>query len=307
MQRNMAFTYYFAVLQCKANVAKMGWLLFPVHILHTMNELIKQTFEGQNITFKTENNVIYVNATEMAKPFGKFVANWMDKDSTKEYLEELNLIIGNPIIKLVNKQAGRYGGTWMHEDVAMEFARWLSPKFAIWCNKQIKTLFTTGHIELAPKTDAQKVLEAISILQRQVEEQQAQLIEQTKKIEEQGQEIEKQSEAIEERDTLITEQKPKVDYYDKAMSTDGLYTATQIAKEFNKNVKEFNILLHKLGIQYNVNGQWVLYGKYLNQGYTSSKTYFYSDTFGNQHKKLTTLWTEKGRKFIYDLLSNMAI
>ena len=32
----------------------------------------------------------------------------------------------------------------MHEDVAMEFARWLSPKFAIWCNDRIKELMQVG-------------------------------------------------------------------------------------------------------------------------------------------------------------------
>lgn len=32
----------------------------------------------------------------------------------------------------------------MHEDVALEFARWLSPEFAIWCNDRIKDLFRQG-------------------------------------------------------------------------------------------------------------------------------------------------------------------
>lgn len=35
----------------------------------------------------------------------------------------------------------------MHEDAALEFARWLSPKFAIWCNDRIKELLLTGHTE----------------------------------------------------------------------------------------------------------------------------------------------------------------
>lgn len=30
----------------------------------------------------------------------------------------------------------------MHEDVAIEFARWLSPLFSIWCNDRIKELIT---------------------------------------------------------------------------------------------------------------------------------------------------------------------
>lgn len=36
----------------------------------------------------------------------------------------------------------------MHEDVALEFARWLSPMFAIWCNDRIKELLTEGHAEI---------------------------------------------------------------------------------------------------------------------------------------------------------------
>jgi hypothetical protein len=37
-------------------------------------------------------------------------------------------------------KGGNNPGTWMHEDVALEFARWLSPLFAIWCNDRIKEL-----------------------------------------------------------------------------------------------------------------------------------------------------------------------
>ena len=36
----------------------------------------------------------------------------------------------------------------MHEDVAMEFARWLSPEFAIWCNDRIKELLLTGTVSI---------------------------------------------------------------------------------------------------------------------------------------------------------------
>ena len=32
-------------------------------------------------------------------------------------------------------------GTWLHEDLALPFAQWLSPKFYIWCNDHIKELY----------------------------------------------------------------------------------------------------------------------------------------------------------------------
>lgn len=45
-------------------------------------------------------------------------------------------------------------GTWMHEDVALEFARWLSPAFAIWCNDRIKELLLTGTAGTGTSTDS---------------------------------------------------------------------------------------------------------------------------------------------------------
>ena len=45
------------------------------------------------------------------------------------------------------------GGTWMHEDVALEFARWLSPAFAIWCNDRIKELLKYGMTATQPTLD----------------------------------------------------------------------------------------------------------------------------------------------------------
>jgi hypothetical protein len=41
---------------------------------------------------------------------------------------------------LTVRKGGINPGTWMHEDVAMEFALWLSPEFAIWCNDRIKEI-----------------------------------------------------------------------------------------------------------------------------------------------------------------------
>lgn len=83
-----------------------------------------------------------INATEMAKPFGKRPAKWLELPSTKTFLSPLCEVRKSDITNLVVTAKGNSGsfqqGTWMHEDVAMEFARWLSPGFAIWCNDRIK-------------------------------------------------------------------------------------------------------------------------------------------------------------------------
>jgi hypothetical protein len=96
-----------------------------------------------------------VNATEMAKPFGKLPNEWLRLPSTKNFLQVLeNQRYGNSrnadnqLIRII--QGGLMQGTWMHEDVAMEFARWLSPEFAIWCNVRTKELMNYGFTAINP-------------------------------------------------------------------------------------------------------------------------------------------------------------
>ncbi|KFC09048.1 phage protein [Trabulsiella guamensis ATCC 49490] len=45
-------------------------------------------------------------------------------------------------------EKGRNGGTWMHPELAVEFARWLSPKFARACDRHIKNLLLSKNFQL---------------------------------------------------------------------------------------------------------------------------------------------------------------
>jgi hypothetical protein len=165
------------------------------------------TYEGQRIEFRLSENVM-INATEMAKPFGKKPKDWLKTGPTKHFLQALiesklqksslknstlkskrqisllnseearcenltlkskgNIIplksklqksnlnsdkatpIGNTYHSyyaglVIGQHGGANPGTWMHEDVAIEFARWLNPKFAIWCNDRIKEILRSGN------------------------------------------------------------------------------------------------------------------------------------------------------------------
>lgn len=46
------------------------------------------------------------------------------------------------------------GGTWMHEDIALDFAQWLSVDFKLWCNDRIKELMRFGMTATQPTIDA---------------------------------------------------------------------------------------------------------------------------------------------------------
>lgn len=103
---------------------------------------------------------------------------------------------------------------------------------------------------------------------------------------------------------VIEQQQPKVDYFDSQMHNPGLMTVTEIAKDYGMSAREFNQLLHKYGIQFKQGKHWVLYHKYDGKGYTQYEAFAYNDNKG-VHNNLK--WTQKGRKFIYDILKEQGI
>lgn len=122
-------------------------------------------------------------------------------------------------------------------------------------------------------------------------------------------EIEKKHLALEntQQKQLIGELKPKADYTDIILKSTKLLTITQIAKDYGLSGQAMNDKLHDLGIQYKQSGQWLLYSKYHDKGYTNSSQYDYFDNDGNPKTKLNTKWTQKGRLFLYTLLKSKGI
>ena len=99
----------------------------------------------------------------------------------------------------------------------------------------------------------------------------------------------------------IEEDKPKVNYYEKVLNTEGTMTTSQVAKGFNMTAQKLNNYLHDKKVQFKKSGMWMLYKEYDGQGYTDVKTSVIKKGLDN----ITThylVWTEKGRRFIYDLL-----
>jgi phage antirepressor YoqD-like protein len=104
---------------------------------------------------------------------------------------------------------------------------------------------------------------------------------------------------------LIGEMQPKVSYYDIVLDCSDLISTTTIAKDYGKSAKWLNNYLHEKGVQYKQGNKiWLLYQKYAENGYTSTKTHTYEDDGNIMHTKVHTYWTQKGRLFIYDLLKN---
>ena len=105
----------------------------------------------------------------------------------------------------------------------------------------------------------------------------------------------------------ISEMKPKVSYYDIVLDCKDLLSMRAIAKDYGKSAQWMNNFLHDLGVQFKQSDIWLLYQKYAEEGYTSTKTHNYLGTDGANHSKVHTYWTQKGRLFIYDLMKQNGI
>lgn len=59
------------------------------------NDLVKAfEFEGNSVTFFDKNGTLFVNATEMAKPFGesKKPTKWLRTSSAEEYISTVSKV-----------------------------------------------------------------------------------------------------------------------------------------------------------------------------------------------------------------------
>ncbi len=105
----------------------------------------------------------------------------------------------------------------------------------------------------------------------------------------------------------IADFEPIKQYVDKILSSTGTMTITQIAADYDISARRLNKILHESGVQHNVNGQWILYAKYMGKGYTSSKTVDITRSDGTPDTKIHTVWTQKGRLLIHNILEKCGI
>ena len=101
----------------------------PISIIHikrnnSMEKLRIFKYNNTPISFDTAAvNGTMVNATEMAKPFGKTTKDWLRTQQSQEFISSLPTVRQICLTELVKiKQGGNdknAQGTWMHEDVAL--------------------------------------------------------------------------------------------------------------------------------------------------------------------------------------------
>lgn len=134
----------------------------------------KLKVDGTAVRIDFQNEEDWINLTDVAKrnskgrPIDK-IKNWLRNRRTLEYLEafeelhnpnfkvdqmihfkndaaknrldiSLDDFIKRTDAKFVRIKRGRYGGTWVVFEIAVNFMNWLSPKFEVHFNKEFKRM-----------------------------------------------------------------------------------------------------------------------------------------------------------------------
>ena len=74
----------------------------------------------------------------------------------------------------------------------------------------------------------------------------------------------------------IAELQPKASYYDVVLNCKDALSVSVIAKDYGWSAKKMNQYLHEHGVQYKQGSTWLLYARYAEQGYTSTRTKYAS-------------------------------
>ena len=99
-------------------------------------------FQGTGIQFSADG---WINATASAKELGKDrLDNFLASTAFIEYAQVVAAANSLNFSDLqITKRGGKSTigvGTFLHPELAVAFARWVSPAFAYWCDKQVAAL-----------------------------------------------------------------------------------------------------------------------------------------------------------------------
>lgn len=246
-----------------------------------------------------ENGVAMTSSLKIAEVFGKEHKNVISKIREKEHLfDGLNF----ELVKYTDNKGEKRPMYLLDRDfTTFLIMGFTGSKADEWKMKYIKAFNEMEQMlkDGTQLTEKQKLeLQLFSKNKAEVAEAHKKLLElETKPL----------IETIEEQKCENAKLKPKADFANDILLSPGTVTITQIAKDYGMSGAEMNNLLHKLKIQYKVNGQWVLYAKYDDKGYTKSCTQLIKHTYGTPEAIVYTRWTEKGREFLNELLKNEGI
>lgn len=222
-----------------------------------MNEVQVFEYKGNKVTFDFGGGVM-TNATEMARAFGKEPYGWIRLATTKDFLwqlliekypqsvpQNLRNATGNlrnetelgailtevGLVKIIQGGTSSLQGTWFNDDITIEFARWLSPAFAIWCNDRIKEYLMNG---LKPLSKAEMRMQVFMDMQADISRQSNVIKKQSKRIAALVSQLESEKEAKRERLAIASEVKSgDIEKWLSESGLKGLYKLSNLHRRYH--------------------------------------------------------------------------
>ena len=108
-------------------------------------------YNDHEVEFEFNKQNVMVNATEMAKIFGKDLYQFTKSDHAQAFIKSC-LKPANAGLLGIEKEDDLYiskqkTGTWMHRVLALKFAAWLDSDFEVWVYLSIENLLFGRHVK----------------------------------------------------------------------------------------------------------------------------------------------------------------
>lgn len=213
------------------------------------------------------------------------VVQRLDKDVLSKY--PLQTAGGEQLANFVNED-GLY-------DVILDSRKTEARKFRKWVTSEVlPTIRKSGGYIVSNENDTPEMImaRALKIAQQTIDnhKQRVQILEGENTIQREQ----------------IKELAPKANYTDTVLQSTGTFTTTQIAQGLGLSAGALNIRLSELQVQYKQSGQWHLYAQHKDKGLATIRVASYRDMHTGEFKTSQSMvWTEKGRKFIHDLMQKL--
>lgn len=252
-------------------------------------------FEGHEIEiFEFEGEILFnpYQVGECLEISKTTVQDHMRKMNNKQVITLTNSELGSTVFRKLNNRGENFLTESGLYKLLMKSRKPRAERFQDWITDEVIPAIrkTGGYIpQNQNMSEAEIMAVAMQIANKTIEEQR-------KRIDI----VEKEKENL---SNVIAGVAPTVEFAEVILESNGTLTPTQIGADYGLSARELNNILYKQGIQYKSSGQWILYAKYKNRGYVDSRTV----NIGNGNTTNQTVWTQKGRKFIHEVLKGLGI
>ena len=111
---------------------------------------------GSGYTIEHRDEDGYINVTNLCKAGGKQFKHWNSLDKTKAFLHVLSSEVGIPTSDLIklgkstfsNQGKQEVSSTWVHPQIAINIAQWISPRFDVKVSGWVYEVMMTGKVDI---------------------------------------------------------------------------------------------------------------------------------------------------------------